>query len=126
MGRIFGLLACVAAMAAGLYIYSKQGASLAASAPGGDLKSYANLAGVKNDLIAIAKAERGFQINEGRYGSLDELNSGRYITIKGERDNYTYDVQAADSDFRVTATRSGPGSPALLWIDETMEIHTGE
>jgi hypothetical protein len=124
MGRVFGLVATVLAMAVGLYIYSKQGQNLAASAPGGNLQSYANITGVKNDLIAIANAERSFNTQEGRYGSLDELNSGKYITIKGERGNYTYDVQTTGSGFRVTATRSTPGGPSRLWIDETMEIQT--
>jgi hypothetical protein len=124
MGRIFGLVAMVLAMAAGLYIYSKQGQTLAASAPGGNLQGYANITGVKNDLIAIANAERGFNIQQGRYGTLDELNSEKYITINGHRENYTYDVQTTDSGFRVTATRSTAGSPSQLWIDETMEIRT--
>jgi hypothetical protein len=124
MARIFGLLATVLAMAAGLYIYSRQGQTLAASAPGGNLQGYANITGVKNDLIAIANAERGFNIQEGRYGSIDELNSGKYITIRGERENYTYDVQTTSSGFRVTATRSTPGSPSQLWIDETMQVQS--
>jgi hypothetical protein len=124
MARIFGLLATVLAMAAGLYIYSRQGQTLAASAPGGNPQGYANITGVKNDLIAIANAERGFNIQEGRYGSIDELNSGKYITIRGERDNYTYDVQTTSSGFRVTATRSGDGTPSQLWIDETMQVQS--
>ena len=124
MGRAFGFLALLLAMAAGLYIYAKQGQTLAGPAPDGNMQSVANLTGVKNDLIAIANAERGYMAEQGKYALLEDLVSAHYISIKGERPPYTYDVEISDSGFRVTATRSGPGVPAKMWIDETMQIQS--
>jgi hypothetical protein len=43
---------------------------------------------------------------KGKYASLDELISGNYITIKGERPPYIYDVETTSGSFRATATRT--------------------
>jgi len=84
----------------------------------------ANVVGVKNDLISIANAERGYYATEQKYASLDELISARYITIERQRPPYTYDVETTSSGFRVTATRDGAGGPAQFWIDETMQVQS--
>ena len=86
----------------------------------------ATIAGVKNDLIGIANAERGYMASQGRYASLEELTSGNYITIRGERPPYFYDVQTTDDSFRVTATRTTKGAPAQLWITENMQVQASD
>ena len=123
MSRILGFVGLMMAMAVGLYIYSKQVETIAAPGGAATPEVAANIAGVKNDLISIANAERGYFASEGRYGSLDELVSGKYITIKGERPPYVYDVSTTSSGFQATATRTTPGAPAQLAIDESMQIH---
>ena len=122
MGRAFGFIGTIVVMAVGMYLYSTQ--LKTAIAPGGGTApaGTANVVGVKNDLISIANAERGFYATEQKYGSLDELISGKYITIERQRPPYTYDVEATSSGFRVTATRDGAGGPAQFWIDETMQV----
>ena len=122
MGRLFGFVGLMMAMAIGLYVYSEQVKTVTVPGGGANPADTANIAGVKNDLISIANAERGYFASEGHYGSLDELTAGKYITI-GDRPPYVYDVSTTSSSFQVTATRTSPGSPAQLSIDESMEIH---
>ncbi len=126
MGRVFGFLSIVATMAIGLYIYSQQVKTLAPASGSGNPLEVANITGVKNDLISIANAERGYLATEGKYASLDELISGHYLSIKGERPPYTYEVETTSSSFKATATRTTKGAPAQLWITETMEVQTSE
>jgi hypothetical protein len=124
MGRAFGFLGTVIVMAVGMYIYSIQLKNTSAPGNAGTPTGTANIAGVKNDLISIANAERGYFATEQKYVSLDELVSGHYITIERQRPPYTYDVETTSTGFRVTATRDTAGSPAQLWIDENMQVQS--
>jgi len=124
MRGTFGLLAMVIAMAIGVFIYSRQAQSVSGSAPHANPETTVNLVGVKNDLIAIANAERAFNAEQGRYASLDELTSGKYISIRGGRDPYTYGVEITGSSFRATADTSAPGAPPHLWVDDTMVVQS--
>jgi hypothetical protein len=126
MGRVLGFLGTVITMAIGMYIYSLQVKTLSPSTGGGNTEEVATITGVKNDLIGIANAERGYQASQGKYASLDELTSGNYLTIKGERPPYIYDVEIASSGFRATATRTTKGAPAQLWITEAMEVKASD
>jgi len=122
MGRAFGFIGTMIVMAAGMYIYSIQLKGTSATGEGGSPTGTANIVGVKNDLIGIANAERACFVAEQKYASLDELISGNYLTIARQRPPYTYDVEITSSGFHATATRDSPGTPAQLWIDETMEV----
>ncbi len=124
--RIFGFLGIVVTLAVGMYIYSLQVKTIQPSMADGTGPANAAeaplIAGVKNDLIAIASAERGFLAQEGHYGSLDDLISKQYVTIKAERPPYTYDVETSANNFRVTATRTSEGTPKQLWITDDMSV----
>jgi hypothetical protein len=124
MGRAFGFLGTVIVMAVGMYIYSIQLKDTSASGNAATPTGTANIVGIKNDLISIANAERGYFATEQKYASLDELVSGHYITIERQRPPYTYDVETTSTGFRVTATRDTAGSPAQLWIDENMQVQS--
>ena len=126
MGRVLGFLGTVITMAIGMYIYSLQVKTLSPSTDGGNTEEVATITGVKNDLVGIANAERGYQASQGKYASLDELTSGNYLTIKGERPPYIYDVEIGSSGFRATATRTTKGAPAQLWITEAMEVKASD
>jgi len=126
MGRVLGFLGTVITMAIGMYIYSLQVKTLSPSTGGGNTEEVATITGVKNDLIGIANAERGYQASQGKYASLDELTAGNYLTIKGERAPYIYDVEIGSSGFRATATRTAKGAPAQLWITEAMEVKASD
>jgi hypothetical protein len=120
--KVFGILGTVITLAIGMYFYSLQVKTLTPAAGPSNAEDVALITGVKNDLIAIASAERGYLASQGKYASLDELISGNYITIKGERTPYIYDVEINSGSFRATATRTTKGAPAQLWITENMQI----
>ncbi|MGD0213885.1 MAG: hypothetical protein ABSB87_11690 [Terriglobales bacterium] len=126
MGRVLGFVGTVVTLAIGMYIYSLQVKTLNPSAGTGDPQEVTVVTGVKNDLISIANAERGYLASEGKYASLDELISGNYITIKGQRPPYVYDVETASGSFRATATRTTKGAPAQLWITESMQVQASD
>jgi hypothetical protein len=122
MMRLFGFLGTVVTLAIGMYIYSLQVKTLTPSGGNGNPMESATLTGVKTDLLAIASAERAYQAAEGKYASLDELTSGNYLTIKGERPPYIYAVELTTGGFRATATRTTKGAPAELWVAEDMQV----
>jgi len=122
MGRVLGFLGTIITVAIGMYIYSTQVKTLTPGAGSGNPEEVATIAGVKNDLIGLANAERGYFATQGKYASLDELKSTNYISVKGERPPYIYDVEITSSGFQATATRTTKGAPAQLWIDESMQV----
>ena len=126
MGRVFGFVGTIVTMAIGMYIYSLQVKTLTPGAGSGNPEEVATMTGVKNDLIAIANAERGYLATQGKYASLDELISGNYISVKGERPPYIYDVEINSGSFRATATRTTKGTPAQLWITEDMQVQASD
>jgi hypothetical protein len=126
MGRVLGFLGTIITVAIGMYIYSLQVKTVSPASAVGNPEEVANIAGVKNDLISIANAERGYLASEGRYASLDELVSGNYISIRGERPPYLYNVEVESGNFRATATRTTKGSPAQLWITESMQVQSSD
>ena len=126
MGRVFGFVGTIVTMAIGMYIYSLQVKTLMPGAGTGSGEEVATITGVKNDLIGIANAERGFMASQGKYASMGELIAGNYITIKSERPPYVYDVETSSDGFRATATRTTKGAPAQLWITEGMQVQASD
>ena len=129
MGRAFGFIGLLLALAIGAYVYSKQvkssmggGAEGAQSSPRGTI----DIAGVKNDLIAIANAERTFFATNNKYAGLDELrSSGTLNMATNGRGPYTYSADVTETTFRIIASYSGPpgtGLPQTMSIDQTMQI----
>lgn len=126
MSRVFGLVGLIFVLAVGLYIYKQQ--ILATSAPGTtNPRSTVDVVGVKNDLLAIAQAERSHFALDGKYVSLDELISNGDISMKSpSRGPFNYSSDISDDGFVITATYSGSGggAPMSLSIDQTMQIKT--
>jgi len=84
-----------------------------------------SLTGVKNDLNAIAQAERAWFAQNGKYATLDELISANALTMtRPERDGYTYSAEVSGAGFTITARH--PATSGVAWpvltIDQTMEI----
>ena len=123
--RLFGFLGTVITVAIGMYIYSLQVKTLAPSTAGNG-EEVTTVTGVKNDLISIANAERGYLASQGKYASLDELISGNYVTVKGERAPYIYEIEINSNGFRATATRTTKGAPAQLWITDNMQVQASD
>jgi hypothetical protein len=124
--RVFGFLGTVITLAIGMYLYSSQIKTLQPSAAIGNQQDVTTITGVKNDLISIANAERGYMASQGKFGSLEELISGNYIVIKSERPPYIYNIEASGNSFRATATRTIKGSPAQMWIGDDMQVQSSD
>jgi len=125
MSRAFGFIALIIVVAVGAWFYMRQTQDVMS----GGAKSptaTVDLIGVRNDLLAIAQAERSHAAMHGGFVSLDELRSQGELTMRREsRGPYTYSAETTDSNFRIVATYSGPensGLPRTLSIDQTMEI----
>jgi len=79
--------------------------------------------GVQNDLLGIAQAERAYQAEHGKYASLEELtSSGAMGMRKTSRAGYTYEVEASDDSFRVTARCGGVQGCQNYAVDQTMMV----
>jgi hypothetical protein len=84
-----------------------------------------DVVGVKNDLVAIAQAERLYQAEHGAYASLNELTtSGAMSMKKPGRDGYTYEVEMSAQGFRAIAHCPAATIPGCTnyAVDETMEV----
>ncbi len=126
MGRVLGFVGTVVTLAIGMYLYSQQVKTLTPGTAAAGTDEFPLIAGVKNDLISIANAERGSLASEGKYQSLDELVAGKYLSVPNARPPYTYTVETSPSGFRATATRTTKGTPAQLWITESMQVQASE
>jgi hypothetical protein len=114
---------------AGIMIYMQ----MRAAAPGGKAgttpKAIIDSAAVKNELTALANAERGEFALEGKYnGNIDDLmKKSEFKLAPSDKAPYKYSALLTPTGLRVVATYAGPASsaaPATISIDETMEIKT--
>ena len=123
MGRAVGFVGLLIALAIGAYIYTQQTKS--ASVGGSTPRATIDTVGVRNDLMAIANAERRRFATDGKYVSLGELRSNGDISMqKDSRGPYTYSVETSADGFRVTATYSGDDSSAIkvMSVDQNMQV----
>jgi len=123
MRAVLGVAAVLVAAAIMLFIYKNsltQSQAAGAATPTQTIDEV----GVKNDLLAIAQAERAYQVEHGSVGSLDELvSSGAMSMKKSGRDGYTYGVESSGDGFRVTAhCPSGLAGCTNYVVDQSMEV----
>jgi hypothetical protein len=86
-----------------------------------------DVVGVKNDLLAIAQAERVYQAEHSSYATIDQLTSSGALSMqKSGRDGFTYSADASPSSFRVIATCPAATTPGCTnyAVDETMEVRS--
>ena len=130
MGRALGFITLLIVMAVVVYLYMKNTAAVAPGAENGPASPRAmiDITGVKNDLIAMAQAEKRHFASEGKYVSLDELRSSGDMSVSPSgRANFSYDATYSDTDFHITATYQGPevnNVPKRMSIDPSMNIST--
>jgi len=126
MRSVGGLIALVIGATIGLFVYRTQfSQTLSKENGGGSAIQAISATGVKNDLVAIAQAERAYLAEHGSYASLAELQSSGTMTMTREgRDGYTYSVDTTAGGFTVTARYSGPVTPAppTFVIDQSMQV----
>ncbi len=125
MGRAFGFLTLIAVVAVGAYIYMRQTQGVM-SAGTSNPTATVDLIGVRNDLLAIAQAERSHAAAQGSYVSIDALRSQGDLTMtRDNRGPYNYSAELGDSSFRIVATYGGAessGMPKTISIDQTMQV----
>ena len=125
MGRAFSFLALLTALAVGAWFYSRQ---VAGVTPAGNARAAVDVVGVRNDLLALANAERRYLASQGKYGSIEELISSGEISMPSTtRGLYTYTAEYSDDSFIISAvcsTEPPAGVPRALRIDNTMHIHS--
>ena len=130
MSRSFGFIALILVAGAVMYLYMK---NTVAVSPGDDgkagPKATIDIAGVKNDLNAIAQAERRYWATNSKYVSIDDLRTDGDISMPANgRGAYHYTADYSENAFRITATYEGipvPGVPHSFNINENMEIRDG-
>jgi hypothetical protein len=125
MSRLFGFVALIIVVAVGAYLYMHQTQSVM-TAGTSNPRATVDLIGVKNDLLAMAQAERAHNALHGDYVSLDDLRAQGELTMtRTNRGPYTYSADVSSGSFRIVATYSGPegsGLPRTISIDPTMQI----
>jgi hypothetical protein len=125
MGRAFGFISLIIVVGIGAYIYMRQTQSVM-SAGTSNPTATVDLIGVRNDLLAIAQAERSHQASQGAYVSIEALRSQGDLTMtRDNRGPYAYSAEISDGSFRILATYSGPessGMPKTLSVDQTMQV----
>lgn len=124
MSRAFGFLSLIIVVAVGSYIYMRNTQSVATAGTNTPTATV-DLMGVRNDLLAIAQAERSHGAMHGGYVSLDELRSqGELLMQRDRRGPYSYSAEISDGSFRIVATYAGPdpAMPHTLSIDQSMQI----
>ncbi|HXE92101.1 MAG TPA: hypothetical protein VNK82_14175 [Terriglobales bacterium] len=127
MGRALGFVGLLVVVAVGFYIFTRQAQNVAPT-EGGSPRATIDVAGVKNDLIALANAERRHFATEGKYATIDELRAAGDISMPtNSRGPYQYSAEITEGGFRIVATHTGTperGVPRQLSIDDTMQIRT--
>ena len=123
MGRTLGLISVVIVVGIGSYVYTRQAQS--ATSIGSNPETTVDVLAVRNDLMAIANAERRYWATNSRYASLDELRTSGDIEVPS-REAFTYSVETSDTGFRIVASYSGsdPGAPKRISVDDEMRMTT--
>lgn len=119
-----GVLGLIIVVAIGWFIIKTQFTQ--GPTGGAPPKQTIDVVGIKNDLLAIAQAERMYLASHGSYASLDQLQQEGSLAFSGaNRRGYNYVAEVDDGQhFKVTATPSDPakaGWPTLS-IDGTMQV----
>ena len=124
MGRAFGYLGLLAAVAIMGFLYAKNAQSISGgTAP---TRTVVDITAVQNDLISMANAERQYMASNSKYASLDELKAnGTMNLVDRKREGWTYSTDIGEQTFKIIATNSGPaleGVPREITIDQNMTL----
>lgn len=123
MKKAAGLLGVVIALGVGYYIFKVQ--MTTGPAGGAPPQEVIDTVGVRNDLLAIAQAERMYMASHGSYATIEQLQQDGAINFSGtNRRGYNYTAEVSGERFRIVATPADPAKtnwPTLV-IDETMQV----
>jgi len=121
MGRAFGLIGVVIVVAIGGYLFTRDAQNITST--GSTPRTTVDVIGVRNDLLAVANAERRYWATNSRYASLDELRTNGDIEIPS-RDHFTYSAETSDNGFQIIADYNGPDpdAPKRFVVNEAMTL----
>lgn len=125
MGRAVGFIGLLIAIAVGVWLYTKQATTT--GVPGAaSPKAAIDMTGVRNDLLAIAQAERRYHALNGKYATLAELRESGDTSVSDSRGPYAYSVEVGENSFVVRATYSGPDAtmPRTVSIDQNLDYRS--
>jgi hypothetical protein len=124
MKAIGGIVALVLVLGIGLFIYKAEFTQ--GPTGGAPPMETIDVAAVRNELLALAQAEKIYLASHGSYASLDQLQQEGSTTVAdGNRRGYGFDATIDDGQhFKITATPTDPakkGWPTVT-IDDTMQL----
>lgn len=122
MRGLVGLLITALIVVLGYWYFASKTQS--SGAPGAPAQVIST-AGVQNDLLSIAQAERIYWAGHGSYASLDELySSGALAAKKSGRAGYTYSAETSAEGFTVTAHCDAAAAPGCssFSVDQSMQV----
>ena len=114
---------------AGVMLYLQMRSAAAGGKAGSTPKAIIDTTAVRNELSALATAEREEFALEGKYNpNIDDLmKKSDFKLAPNDKAPYRYSAQLTPTGFRVVAAYAGPArsaAPPTISIDETMEIKT--
>lgn len=118
--RAFGILGVVIALCAGLYLYQQNLEEMPEANPQQQIDTVA----IRQRLLTIGQTERQYQVTNGKFATLAELEAGDLLPGGTEQRGYTYTAEVSATAFTITATPTAAdkaGWPTLS-IDNTMQV----
>jgi hypothetical protein len=128
--RSFRLLSALIVLAAGGLIYKNQIQSTSLALAGNarsTTRSAIDVAGVRYDLVELAKAERRHFAYNNKYLELEQLVDSGEISMKPlGRGVYVYSCDVYTDSFRITATKTVDevDGPRRIFITQEMVLAT--
>ena len=125
MRSALGLLGLIVTLLIGLQVYRSAAKTTTGETAAKALIQTADIVGVRNDLIAMANAERAHMALNGRYAPLQELFSNGDLRIdpSREREGYVFTADVSDNAFVIRAAYQGSAKDMPdMSINQIMQI----
>jgi len=118
--KFFGLIGVVIVLGAGLFMYQRSIEQL----PGDSPQEQIDTVAIRQRLLTIAQAERQYQASNGKYATLEQLESDNLLPGGTEQRGYTFSAEIRANGFTITATPTAEDKAdwPTLSINESMTV----
>ena len=118
--KFFGLIAVVIVLGVGLFMYQRSLEQL----PGDSPQEQIDTVAIRQRLLTIAQTERQYQASNGKYATLEQLESDNLLPGGTEQRGYTYSAEISANGFTITATPTADDKAdwPTLSINESMSV----
>ena len=118
--KFFGLIAVVIVLGAGLVMYQRSIEQL----PGDSPQEQIDTAAIRQRLLTIAQTERQYQASNGKYATLEQLETDNLLPGGTEQRGYTFSAEIRANGFTITATPTAEDKAdwPTLSINESMNV----